>query len=161
MSSADQANTTGALTERKQRLRANMARYLASEKGKTNRKLVCKRYALTEKVREYQARYRKTTARKIAQKKYTQTLHGKALYRECQRRRFAARINRTPAWSDREKIRQFYLDAAELTLLSGVLFSVDHVIPLQGETVSGLHVHTNMQIILGVENSRKCNRWSE
>lgn len=161
MSSVAQTNTTGALDARKQRLRANMLRYLTSERGKINRSLVLKRYSQTPKSKEYQSRYRISAARRVVQKRYKDTPRGRALYRECQRRRFAARINRTPVWADREKIKQIYLDAAELTLLSGVEFSVDHVLPLQAQNVSGLHVHENLQIILGVENSRKCNRWSE
>ena len=32
---------------------------------------------------------------------------------------------------------------------------VDHVYPLQGKWVSGLHVHENLQVLPGVENSRK------
>ena len=51
--------------------------------------------------------------------------------------------------------------AQRLTQETGISHHVDHVIPLQGRLVSGLHVHTNMQIITGSENSRKWNRWAE
>ncbi len=34
----------------------------------------------------------------------------------------------------------------------------DHVIPLQGRNVCGLHVHTNLRAVTGDENIRKGNR---
>jgi hypothetical protein len=76
-------------------------------------------------------------------------------------KRKAARLQRTPAWltlDDLWLIEQFYETAAERTKATGVQWHVDHKIPLQGKTVSGLHVPKNLQVILGVENSRKGNR---
>ena len=37
---------------------------------------------------------------------------------------------------------------------------VDHIIPLQGKNISGLHVYDNLQIITETENSIKHNSWS-
>ena len=74
-------------------------------------------------------------------------------------KRHAAKLQRTPAWADDWKIRQFYTMAQKLQKLYGVKFQVDHVIPLRGELVSGLHVETNLQIITASENSSKGNRF--
>lgn len=74
-------------------------------------------------------------------------------------KRRAERSNRTPPWADLGKIRELHREAQRLTRETGTPHHVDHVIPLQGETVSGLHVHTNMQILTGSENSRKRNRF--
>ena len=41
----------------------------------------------------------------------------------------------------------------------GTVWHVDHIIPLQGKIVSGLHVVDNLQVIPGSENSRKGNRF--
>lgn len=74
-------------------------------------------------------------------------------------KRHASKMERTPPWADLEAIRALHAEAQRLTAETGVPHHVDHVIPLQGRTVSGLHVHTNMQILTGSENSRKCNRY--
>jgi hypothetical protein len=73
----------------------------------------------------------------------------------------ADRINRTPAWltkDDHWMIEQAYELAALRTKIFGVAWHVDHVLPLRGKMVSGLHTPYNMQVILGVENLRKGNR---
>lgn len=38
-------------------------------------------------------------------------------------------------------------------------FVVDHIIPLRGKNVSGLHIHTNLQIITDLDNSSKGNKY--
>ena len=43
--------------------------------------------------------------------------------------------------------------------VGGQKWEVDHIIPLQGKIVSGLHIHTNMQIIPKRENCRKSNKF--
>jgi hypothetical protein len=73
--------------------------------------------------------------------------------------RRAARLRRTPAWADLEKIEAVYAAAKLITELTGKPWHVDHIIPLQGETVSGLHVYENLQILPARENLRKHNRF--
>jgi 5-methylcytosine-specific restriction endonuclease McrA len=75
--------------------------------------------------------------------------------------RKAAFLQRIPAWlteDDHWMIEQAYELAALRTKIFGVAWHVDHVLPLRGKTVSGLHTPYNMQVILGSENSRKGNR---
>lgn len=74
-------------------------------------------------------------------------------------RRKAKLLLRTPAWADHEKIRQFYDLARKLTEETGVIHEVDHIFPLQGKTVSGLHVHTNLQILTRQANRAKGARF--
>lgn len=67
----------------------------------------------------------------------------------------------TPRWltkEHREQIKQVCLQADILTLATGVLHHVDHIVPLQGETVSGLHVPWNLVPIKYGENLSKGNR---
>ena len=76
--------------------------------------------------------------------------------------RRAAKLQRTPAWlteDDVWMIGQAYDLAAARSKMFGFSWHVDHTIPLQGKNVSGLHVPQNLQVIPGVENVRKSNRY--
>jgi hypothetical protein len=75
-------------------------------------------------------------------------------------KRRVAKMRRTPPWADLEMIRLVYREAAERSAEEGVEYHVDHVVPLQGEVVSGLHVHTNLQILPAVVNMKKGNRFN-
>lgn len=68
-------------------------------------------------------------------------------------------VKATPAWADMSKIAEIYREARALTLATGVVHHVDHVIPLRGKIVSGLHVETNMQILTARDNQAKHNRF--
>ncbi len=70
------------------------------------------------------------------------------------RRRRHERIA-TPPWADRDAIATLYAEAQRLTEETGELHVVDHVVPLRGKIVSGLHVHWNMRVIHWRENARK------
>jgi hypothetical protein len=78
---------------------------------------------------------------------------------DCANRR-AAKIQRTPAWLtefDKLKIKCLYQLAAMRNRESDRKWHVDHIIPLQGEFVSGLHVPDNLRVILAIDNLRKNN----
>lgn len=74
-------------------------------------------------------------------------------------KRAADKLNRTPAWADLDKIREFYEEAQRLTKETGIQYSVDHIYPLRGEKISGLHVETNLQVIPLSENISKNNKF--
>lgn len=61
-------------------------------------------------------------------------------------------------WADSRAVRAIYAKARRITRETGVPHHVDHIIPLQGTYVSGLHVETNLRIVEGAENLRKGNR---
>ncbi len=56
------------------------------------------------------------------------------------------------------KIHEIYLEAARVTEKTGQAHHVDHIIPLRGVGVCGLHVPWNLQVLLAEENLRKGNR---
>jgi hypothetical protein len=74
----------------------------------------------------------------------------------------AIKLQRTPVWVDKEDlwlIKQAYELAALRTKFFGFKWHVDHVIPLQGRLVSGLHVPMNMQVIPAFDNMSKHNQF--
>lgn len=73
----------------------------------------------------------------------------------------AIKINAFPVWADRQKIKDLYIRAAHLSKVTGVPMEVDHIYPLQGREVCGLHVEHNLRIISRFENRSKNNRMPE
>lgn len=73
-------------------------------------------------------------------------------------KRRAAKLQRVPSWADLKAIAWFYEEAARLTKLTGIKHEVDHIIPLRGRKVCGLHVEANLQILQKSPNASKGNR---
>lgn len=72
--------------------------------------------------------------------------------------RRATELNATPNWVNKGEIKKFYNLAVKLTLETGIKHVVDHIVPLQGKNVSGLHVPWNLQILTESENCIKSNK---
>jgi hypothetical protein len=72
--------------------------------------------------------------------------------------RRARKLRQTPSWADKEAVEAVYLEAQLKTEETGVSHHVDHMVPLKGETVSGLHVQDNLQVLTSEENMSKGNR---
>lgn len=121
-------------------------------------------YQKTERHQSYQQAYHKeygaTSAYKAAKKRYAQANKGKLAAKS--RKYMLAKLQRTPAWltpDDLWLIEQAYEIAALRTKLFGFPWQVDHIFPLHGRVVSGLHVPHNLQVIPGSENRAKSNRY--
>lgn len=63
----------------------------------------------------------------------------------------------TPVWADREAIKAIYVEAARMTLKTGVPHQVDHIVPIAGRNVCGLHVPANLRVITADANRLKSN----
>lgn len=77
--------------------------------------------------------------------------------REISRARAERLAQATPAWIDWKAVSRIYNEAARLSATTGVHHHVDHVIPLKGKNVCGLHVHTNLRAVPADVNMRKSN----
>lgn len=75
--------------------------------------------------------------------------------------RRAALLLRTPQWACVAAISEVYLRCERLSHETGIKHHVDHVMPLLGRTVSGLHVAENLRVIPAADNLRKSNHWHD
>lgn len=64
-----------------------------------------------------------------------------------------AKLNRTPSWAQLDEIKEYYANCP-----NGM--HVDHIIPLQGELVSGLHVIENLAYLSEHDNCAKSNKFT-
>ena len=72
--------------------------------------------------------------------------------------RRALKLAATPPWADLDQILNFYEIAGKLSEDTGIPHEVDHIVPIQGKTVCGLHVAHNLQVLTRSENRAKHNR---
>ena len=78
-----------------------------------------------------------------------------------QNKRRASKLKATPKWLTDSHLIQMqckYSLSAMLSRESGQLHHVDHIIPLKGKTVCGLHVPWNLRVIPAIENMQKHNK---
>ncbi len=54
-----------------------------------------------------------------------------------------------------------YDKARALSRESGIRYEVDHIVPIRGKTVSGLHIPANLQVLTQSANVSKSNRYAE
>lgn len=63
----------------------------------------------------------------------------------------ARKLKATPKWVDLNKIKEIYINCPKG-------YQVDHIVPLKGKLISGLHVPWNLQYLTPKENFKKGNR---
>ncbi len=110
------------------------------------------------RIKEYRELYRDRGNEKarIASKKRPDKVAAKAAKRR------SAKQKATPPWLTKEhfeEIQEFYTLAKELQwLFEGEKIHVDHIIPLKGRNVCGLHVPWNLQLLPAKKNLKKSNK---
>lgn len=133
------------------------------------------RAANKEKVREYNSKYYSSrrcilslTRKKQRELAAEKLKHSRRLYYQTHKAEKAAsskerslrKKNRSPVWANKFFIDEAYILARVRSLATGIEWHVDHIVPIHGELVSGLHVEFNLQVIPSVENIRKSNSFN-
>ena len=145
--------------ENKEKKDAYHKKYREANKEKIKVLLNAWRLANKEKIEaNWKAWYRENKEKvKPVRRAWYEANPGKVAAFSVKRR--AAKLQRTVSWSNKDLIEQIYKQAKELSIETGESYHVDHIIPLQGKLVSGLHVETNLQILLAHDNISKSNKF--
>ena len=85
---------------------------------------------------------------KLCTSKYRKNYVNTAYYNS---KRRAEELKAIPGWANLNKIDEFYLNCPKG-------YHVDHIFPLNGDTVCGLHVENNLQYLLAKDNMSKGNK---
>jgi hypothetical protein len=76
----------------------------------------------------------------------------------------ASVLQASPPWLTKEhkrEIAQVYKESVRLSSETGEQYHVDHIVPLRGKTVCGLHVPWNLRAITASENQRRPRVWRD
>jgi len=114
-----------------------------------------------ERISENRVRYAEENREAIRKRQaaWRRANHGKVLADRAYRK--ARKRQATPSWLTQEhrtEMAAFYVRAAELAEQTGEAWHVDHIVPLCGANVCGLHVPWNLQVLPARENILKSNR---
>ena len=112
-----------------------------------------------EKLTEYLKDYYRDNLNKIKKVQKDYYLKNKSDFIARAAGRSSLMKRATPPWSEADKIAVLYEKCKWLESLTGMKYHVDHVIPLQGDNVCGLHVWENLQILEASENIKKSNKF--
>ena len=136
------------------------------EWAKKNRERLTKksaswRRANPEKAREVWQAFHERNKKKRGEQNTDWSRRNRDTRRAASAKRKAAKLRATPKWVNWQKVRAIYSQAKRLQEFTGVPMHVDHIVPLQGKNVCGLHWEGNLQIIPASENCKKFNKWDE
>ena len=147
-----------------EKVKAIMKKYYQNNKDKFQEYDKIRYSANKENIKANVVMWRKINSDKVKifQKSWRDSNRAKCNALAAKRR--ASQLQATPSWLTFEhfiEIEQFYIDTKELQWLSDPTdpLEVDHIVPLQGNNVCGLHVPWNLQIIPMSKNRSKSNKY--
>lgn len=112
-----------------------------------------------EKLKAYDLSLRENNREKYRKKSLEWAYNNlEKIYASNSRRR-AAQTNATPKWLTIKQLKE--MENLYSFVVNNPGYHVDHIVPLRGKNVCGLHVPWNLQILTAEENMRKGNRFNE
>lgn len=117
-----------------------------------------------EKLLAYNSEYRELNNDEIRKQREQYRVTNRSRCAASDARKRAKRLRATPSWltdEDFDNIQEFYEISRMFKIYTGQEYHVDHIVPLQGKTVCGLHVPWNLQILPAKENLSKHNKFQE
>jgi hypothetical protein len=136
--------------------------YFANRPNKTREKEVERRES--GRYNDYYVNWRKSNKEKIRDFNKNYRLLNSDKRNSLESKRRAAKLNATPSWLTEQhlvQIEAIYSHARDCRLVTGEPYHVDHIVPLQGRNVCGLHVPWNLQVLPADVNVRKNNRYEQ
>lgn len=149
-------------SENKEKIKSDMREYQKDNAAILSEKKKAYAAANVDLIRKQQAEshFKNRDARRESQREYVKS--NRHIFNAKNSRRRAAKLQSIPSWFG--EFDAFVLsEAHKLTSLRESMFGfkwhVDHIVPLQGKTVCGLHIHNNIAVIPAIDNIRKKNRY--
>ena len=111
--------------------------------------------------RAYYAQYRADNAEHLPKqdRRWAKTNPGKIRAQTIRRNKHIKQA--TPDWANTKKISKIYVESAHITKKTNIPHQVDHIIPIRGKDVCGLHIEGNLRVITAKENLAKGNKLDE
>jgi hypothetical protein len=117
-----------------------------------------------EKEKARAARWREENREYLREKDRKDTKERPAYFCYKTQKRHAAKLQRTPKWLTEQQLKDIQTEyelSAWCSKVMGVKYNVDHIVPLQGKNVCGLHVPWNLRVIPASDNFKKSNKFHD
>jgi hypothetical protein len=124
--------------------------YEKTDKCKAQRRLWAR---TSEKHKICRANYERKIEVKTRRKRWQQSNNGCACLRAATAKRRATQLKATPLWLTKLQLQEM----KDIYRLTPIGYEVDHIVPLQGKDVCGLHVPWNLQYLTIKQNRSKGN----
>lgn len=115
-----------------------------------------------ERLKLYSLEYRKSNKELVSNNYKSWARRNRHLRNAIDSKRRAAETSSTPLWltpEQEEEIKHIYFMAKDCEIVTGEKYHVDHIVPLQGKNICGLHVPWNLQVLPADLNLSKGNSY--
>lgn len=123
------------------------------------KKAVVRQRKLEAKQADHDSHVRIYRKKQCARRSNDYRLRNMSYYAEAASKRRAVARQADPLWANAALIQLLYETRQYLTEQTGELWHIDHVVPLQGRNVCGLHVHFNLRVVPAKVNLAKGNKF--